>query len=83
MIPEEISRERGPEKFELLKMSSDNLEFPVKMWLHRKIKCKFKTTVRLIICNNDKKEKVPKKVKEKSITKYQEFFQRPQTLLAG
>jgi hypothetical protein len=39
MIPEEISRERGPEKFELLKMSSENLEVPVKMWLHRKIKC--------------------------------------------
>jgi hypothetical protein len=30
-----------------------------------------------------KKKKVPKKVKEKSITKYQEFFQRPQTLWAG
>ena len=56
MIPEESSRERGSEKFELLKMSSENLEFPVKMWLHRKIKCKFKTTVGLIICNNNKKE---------------------------
>jgi hypothetical protein len=60
MIPEESSRERGSEKFELLKMSSENLEFPVKMWLHKKIKCKFKTTVRLIICNNEKR-KVPKK----------------------
>ena len=80
MIPEESSRERGSEKFELLKMSSENLEFPVKMWLHRKIKCKFKTTVRLIICNNEKKEKFLKSKEKKSITKYQEFFQRPQTL---
>ena len=42
MIPEESSRKRGSEKFELFKMSSENLEFPVKMWLYRKIKCKFK-----------------------------------------
>jgi hypothetical protein len=42
MIPEESSRKRVSEKFELFKMSSENLEFPVKMWLYRKIKCKFK-----------------------------------------
>ena len=42
MIPEESSRKRVSEKVELFKMSSENLEFPVKMWLYRKIKCKFK-----------------------------------------
>ena len=42
MIPVESSRERVSEKFELFKMSSENLEFPVKMLMYRKIKCKFK-----------------------------------------
>jgi hypothetical protein len=42
MIPEESSRKRVSEKVELFKMSSEKLEFSVKMWLYRKIKCKFK-----------------------------------------
>jgi hypothetical protein len=42
LIPEESSRKRVSEKVELFKMSSEKLEFSVKMWLYRKIKCKFK-----------------------------------------
>jgi hypothetical protein len=42
MIPVESSRKRVSEKFELFKMPSENLEFPVKMLMYRKIKCKFK-----------------------------------------
>ena len=49
LIPEESSRKRVSEKVELFKMSSEKLEFSVKMWLYRKIKCKFKQKVGLII----------------------------------
>jgi hypothetical protein len=42
LIPEESSRRRVSEEVELIKMFSEKLEFSAKMWLYRKIKCKFK-----------------------------------------
>ena len=42
LIPEESSRKRVPEEVELFKMISEELEPFAKMYLYRKVKCKFK-----------------------------------------
>jgi hypothetical protein len=45
-VPEECPRRSVSEELDQIKMFPEELEFPVKMLLYRKIKCKFKTTVK-------------------------------------
>ncbi len=42
LIPEESSRKRVSEEVELIQMISEKLESFAKMYLYRKVKCKFK-----------------------------------------
>ena len=47
-VPEECPRRSVSEELDQIKMFPEELEFPVKMSLCRKIKCKFKPTVKLV-----------------------------------
>jgi hypothetical protein len=47
-VPEECPRRSVSEELDQIKMFSEELEFPVKMSLCRKIKCKCTPTVKLV-----------------------------------